>query len=142
MKFLIFLLLLGSKLYAQLPPAPDSLLLLSLNQRIDDLVVEQKVKSLDSLYADDFVFSHGSGKIEGKAGWMKTVGRTKYQIRRHDSVTVEQHKEFAILKGAMYIERKGKSELAKYWLKYVRVFVIRERRWQLVSHNTVYEEHL
>jgi hypothetical protein len=73
---------------------------------------------------------------------MKTVGRTKYQMRQHDSVTVEQHKEVAIVKGAMYIERMGKTELAKYRLKYVRVFVLRERRWQLVSHSTVYEEHL
>jgi hypothetical protein len=127
---------------AQLPPSPDSAYLLLLNQRIDDLVVQQKLVSLDSLYADDFVFSHGSGRIEGKGGWMKTAGRTKYAIRRHDSVRVQQHADIAVLRGGMYIERLDKDKTARYRLRYIRVFAMRNSRWQLISHTTVAEVHL
>lgn len=99
---------------AQLPPSPDSMHLLLLNRRIDDLVVQQQVVSLDSLYANDFVFSHGSGRVEGKADWLKSVARNRYPIRRHDSVMVQQHGAIAVLKGKMYIERVDKDKIAKY----------------------------
>jgi len=144
-KLATILLLLCFKSQAQLPPSPDSLTLLNLNRQIDQLVVRQDVTGLDSLYADDFVFSHGSGRIEGKAGWLRTVGRTKYGVRSHDSVMVEQHGELAILKGAMYIERKAKEKGepdARYRLKYIRIFSQRSGKWQLVSHTTTWETHL
>ena len=139
---LLIFLIFTTKLNAQLPPSPDSSALVQLNQRIDDLVVQQQVAPLDSLYANDFVFSHGSGRIEGKSNWMKTVGRTKYAIRKHDSVRVQQHGDIAVLKGIMYIERLGKEQVAKYRLSYIRIYAIRNDRWQLISHNTTEETHL
>jgi len=139
--FIIFIVLDAN---SQLPPSPDSMLLINLNQRIDDLVVQQKVNNLDSLYADDLVFSHGSGRVEGKFGWLRTVERNNYTIRRHDSVSVQQHGDVAVLRGMMYIERKGKENRpdAKYKLKYIRVFAMRSERWQLISHTTIWETHL
>ncbi len=58
-----------------------------INQQIDDHVMQKNARALDTLYAEDLVFSHGSGRIEGKAGWMKTVGRNNYPLRKHDSVS-------------------------------------------------------
>ena len=130
------------KLKAQLPPSPDSMSLVTLNQHIDDLVVQQQVAQLDSLYADDFVFSHGSGRIEGKPNWLRTVGRTKYGVRNHDSVRVQQHDNIAVVKGNMYIERFDKAKTAKYSLRYLRIYAIRSGRWQLLSHTTTAETHL
>jgi len=144
MKFLIIAILITLSFApkAQLPPAPDSVSLLNINQRIDSLVVTQNVEEVGKFFADDFVFSHGSGRIEGKPGWMRTVGRTKYEVRDHDSVTVEQHNDIAILKGQMYIERSDKKRLARYRLKYIRVFALRHGNWVLISHNTTHEVHL
>lgn len=141
---LLFLVFLLSALQsgAQLPPSPDSSMLLALNSRIDELVVHQQVNEVDSLYADDFVFSHGSGNITGKDRWMKTVGRTKYLVRQHDSVTVQQHRDVAVVKGKMYIERVDKTGVAKYRLRYIRVFAMRNGFWHLISHNTTDETHL
>jgi hypothetical protein len=139
---LTFFILSGLTVWAQLPSSPDSMYLLALNVRIDNLVVQQQVDKLDSLYADDFVFSHGSGRIEGKAGWLKTVGRTRYQNRKHDSVRVQQHGDVAVLRGKMYIVRLDKTKSAKYNLHYVRVFALRSGRWQLLSHTTVEETQL
>jgi len=60
---LIVLFAAGSRLFAQ--TSNDSSYLLQLNQQIDQYVVERNVVALDSLYAPDFVLSHGSGRLEG-----------------------------------------------------------------------------
>ncbi|HEU4472864.1 MAG TPA: nuclear transport factor 2 family protein [Flavisolibacter sp.] len=138
---LLLILWTSGSLHAQLPPSPDSNYLLSLNQRIDDLVMQQQTAALDSLYAQDFVFSHGSGRIEGKGNWLRTVGRTRYPIRRHDSVRVQQHGDLAVLRGKMYIERTDKTKTARYHLRYIRIYALRANRWQLISHTTTEERH-
>ena len=119
----------------------DSSHLLELNQLIDDFVVKKNLAGLDSLYAADFVFSHGSGRVEGKARWMNTVERVNYPQRQHDSVRVEMHPGIAILKGKMAIHRIDKDKTARYHLRYLRVFAFRQNRWQLISHSTTHEWH-
>lgn len=126
---------------AQVANTADSIFLIKLNQQLDDYVVSHNVRGLDSIYADDFVFSHGSGRVEGKVGWLGTVGRANYPLRQHDSVRVELHPSLAIVKGKMDIKKINKDKTDSYHLRYIRVFVLRSKRWQLVSHNTTHEWH-
>ena len=140
--FISLFVFISTKVFSQLPASPDSFRLLMLNQRIDELVAQKQVAAVDSLFADDFVFSHGSGRIEGKAGWLGSVARNRYPVRSHDSVRVQQHGDVAVLRGNMYIERVDKDKIAKYRLRYIRVFALRGSRWQLLSHTTVEEMHL
>ena len=119
----------------------DSSLLISLNQQIDNWVVKQNVADLEKVYAEDFVFSHGSGKVEGKKGWMVSVGKGNFLSRQHDSVTVELHPALAILRGKLSVEKKNKDKVDRYHLKYIRVFAYREKQWQLISHVTTSEWH-
>jgi hypothetical protein len=131
----------ASFIFLQAQTTADSSLLISLNQRIDDHVVKQDTTALLGIYADDFVFSHGSGKIEGKTGWMKSVAKGNFLARQHDSVTVELHPALAILRGKLSVQKKNKEKIDKYHLKYVRVFAWRGNKWWLVSHVTVQEWH-
>lgn len=131
----------ASLAYTQNNTATDSLHLVKLNQQIDDHVVSRNLLSLDSLYANDFVFSHGSGRVEGKKGWLTTVGRANYPLRQHDSVKVELHPSVAIVKGKMAIQKINNDKTDKYHLRYIRVYALRNGRWQLISHNTTYEMH-
>lgn len=119
----------------------DSLGLIKINQQIDDYVVSRNVKGLDSLYGEDFVFSHGSGRVEGKKNWLGSVSRNNYPQRQHDSVRVEMHPGVAILKGKMFIQRIDKDKTARYHLRYIRVYANRLGRWQLISHSTTHEWH-
>lgn len=119
----------------------DSSYLIRLNQEIDQLVVQKDVSKLKDLYADDFVFSHGSGKVEGKSGWLQTVSRADYPMRQHDSVKVELHSEVAIVKGKMDIKRNDRDKQAVYHLRYIRVYALRSNRWQMISHSTTEEKH-
>ena len=119
----------------------DSSYLISLNQQIDDYVVQQNSAALEKIYAEDFVFSHGSGRIEGKAGWLKSVAKGGFLARQHDSVTVELHPQLAILRGKLSVQKKNKEKTDRYHLKYIRVYAYREKQWQLVSHVTTHEYH-
>jgi hypothetical protein len=122
-------------------PQADSSMLLTLNQQIDNLVVLHDINALDKLYAADFVFSHGSGRVEGKVGWFRSVDKGNFVSRQHDSVTVELHPGIALLRGKLTVLKKASKGNSKYYLKYVRVYALRDKQWQLISHVTVWEYH-
>jgi Domain of unknown function (DUF4440) len=140
--FLFWMVLVSSILIQAQPiAATDSSFLVSLNQQIDSYVVQRNIAALDSLYATDFVFSHGTGLVEGKSSWLATVARANYPLRQHDSVTVELHTGVAIVKGKMFIQKINAGKTDRYHLRYIRVYAWRNNRWLLVSHNTTYEWH-
>jgi hypothetical protein len=126
---------------AQKKQVEDSSYLIQLTQQIDDAVVRQDSIFLKKVYANDFVFSHGSGRVEGRDGWLRSVAKGGFTMRNHDSVTVELHNDIAIVKGVMHIKKQGKDKLDSYHLKYVKVYARRKGTWLLISHNTVSEYH-
>ena len=119
----------------------DSSRLVALNQQIDTYVIQKNMTALDTLYAADFVFSHGTGLVEGKAGWLKTVANGTYLLRQHDSVKVEMHPGIAIVKGKMDNRRINASDhkTVTYHLRYIRVYALRNKSWVMISHNTTFE---
>jgi hypothetical protein len=114
----------------------------ALNSRIEQAVVIRDTTFLDSVYADDFVFSHGSGRVDSKASWLRNVARTTYPTRVADSTTVEMHRDCVVLTGRTIIHRTTQSGDVGYGIQYVRVFVLRGGRWQLVSHRTIRQWNL
>lgn len=116
----------------------------TLNREIDAAVVRKNKASLLQWYADDFVFTHGTGLVEGKESWLRTVmdTATHYLSRSHDSLTTEVHGRLAIVHGKLTVQRAMDKGVSMYELWYVRVFEKRKRHWQLVSHRTVAERHL
>lgn len=119
----------------------DSLFLVAFNQQVDDNVVKKNIPALESAYADDFVFSHGSGRVEGKAPWLKSAGKGLFISRQHDSVKVELHKDVAIVKGKLSVAKTNKEKTDRYHLYYIRVYAKREKGWQMISHSTTAEYH-
>ncbi len=109
-----------------------------LNQKIDHAVVSKDMNTLQQLYADDFVFTHGGGLVESKASWIKSIQDPdeRFISREHDSTLVELHSNIAIVKGRLLIAREDKGKLTKYCLWYLRVYDLRKKKWQLVSHYT------
>lgn len=119
----------------------DSNFIILRNQQIDTYVVEHNTTALDSLYADDFVFSHGSGRVEGKEGWFGSVKKGNFLSRKHDSVSVEFHPDLAIVKGKLTVQKKGKEKIDRYFLYYIRIYAFRKSSWQMISHSTTREYH-
>lgn len=119
----------------------DSTLLLAQNQHTDNLVVEKNVDSLVYKYAPDFVFSHGSGKVEGRESWLKSVAKGNFIRRTHDSVKVYLHDHIATVTGKLSVVKKTVKGEDRYHLKYVRVYALRKLRWEMISHITTWEMH-
>lgn len=137
----ILLLLFSTVVAGQQSRAVDSVRVLALNRELDAAVISKQLAVLDSGYAEDFVFTHGTGLIEGKAGWMKTVVTTRYLLREHDSVTLEWHPGLVLAKGRLRVQKLDGEKTVSYHLNYIRVYVLRQPRWQLISHQTTREEH-
>jgi ketosteroid isomerase-like protein len=114
-----------------------------INRNIDYAVVKKDVAILRQLYADDFVFTHGTGYVEGKESWIKDVENPakKFTSREHDSTLVELHQDLAIVTGRLIISRSEKDKVYRYGIRYIRVFALRNKDWQLVSHRTIKEWH-
>lgn len=121
----------------------DSEELLSINAQIDEAVVKKQMDVLEKYYADDFVFTHGTGFVEGKASWIKNVANpnTKFVSRIQDSTTVELHDDVGLVIGKIDITRKGKDKDVVYGIWYIRVYRKKQDRWQMISHRTTREWH-
>ena len=113
------------------------------NARIDHAVVAKDADVLGKCYAEDFVFTHGTGHVDDKRTWIADVLKPdkRFVSREHDSVHVELHKDIAVVRGRMLITRLDGKKEVKYGLRYVRVFRRLEETWELISHFTTREWH-
>lgn len=140
MKYLIlfFLLVLNISANAQ---TPDTAVLVT-NIKVDASVVEENIQLMKEIYADDFVFTHGGGsRVDSKASWISTIQNPdlRFISRTHDSTKVEMHGNVAIVIGRLDNVLERKQTISKYNLWYVRVFVLKDNRWQIISHRTIKE---
>ena len=114
------------------------------NRKIDRAVVAKDMNFLKKHYGDDFVFTHGTGLIDSKSSWLASIQKSKgYASREHDSTVVELHKEIAIIFGKLTVGRltPASDGTSKYSLRYVRVFALRKKNWEMISHRTTSEWH-
>lgn len=114
-----------------------------LNRKLDLAVMNKDIATLQKHYADDFVFTHGTGHIDSKASWIKGIRNMpegdRFISREHDSTLVEPHGDIAIITGKLSVQRLSKDKVTKYALRYVRVYALRKRVWQMISHRTYKE---
>jgi ketosteroid isomerase-like protein len=98
-------------------------------------VVAKDYAALEQIYAEDFVFTHGTGEVHDTAQWIAALraGRD-YQSREHEALEVELHDDLAIVYGVLRIEASAQG---RFRARYVRVYQRRGDRWRLVSHRTV-----
>jgi hypothetical protein len=120
----------------------DSTTLLALNQQIDTWVVKADTANLSKAYAADFVFNHGSGRVDNKQSWLVSASKGSFTSRQHDSAKVELHTNLAIIRGKLNVEKKNNTKPDMYYLWYIRVFTNNNHIWQLTSHTTYFEKHL
>ena len=115
--------------------------LLNFEKEIEQAVVATNLPFLEKAYAEDFRFKHGTGLVDSKSSWLKSVGQAKgkYISRVVDSVEVEIHDKIGITNGKITVTRKTDKADRKYMIKYVRVYVRKDQQWQLIMHRTVFE---
>ena len=110
----------------------------AVNERIEEAVVSKDLASLDALYADDFMFTHGTGLVQTKRQWLDALrsDETRFLSRQLDSTSIELHPEIAIVTGRLLVCRQSEAGEVRYGLQYVRVYSMKTGLWQLISHYT------
>lgn len=108
-----------------------------LEQRIENAVVMADLKFLESVYAEDFRFTHGDGEVQNKTEWLELVAKREVKSRKIYTSEVELHDNIAITFGRLDVVWKGDKKDDKYALKYIRVYERRKGKWILLSHRTV-----
>ena len=110
----------------------------TVNRRIEEAVVSKDLASLEALYADDFMFTHGTGLVQTKRQWLDSLrtNETRFLSRQLDSTSIELHPEIAIVTGRLLVCRQSEAGEVRYGLQYVRVYSMKTGSWQLISHYT------
>lgn len=110
----------------------------AVNRRIEDAVVSKDFASLSALYADDFVFTHGTGLVQTKGQWLDSLrsNETRFLSRQLDSTSIELHAEIALVTGRLFVCRQSETGETRYGLQYIRVYSMKTGLWQLISHRT------
>ncbi len=117
--------------------------LVEIEKAIAEAVVNLDFETMDRTYADDFVFYHSTGVVEGKDDWLRKLrnGEAVYTARIVDSLEVDFHGDTAITSGRIHLKtRSPDPQRQEFTVWYYRIYEKRDGRWQMVSHRSLHEE--
>ncbi len=124
--------------------------LTALNARVEEAVVRGDAAFLEEVLATDFRFPHGDewtsggepSLVDSKSSWIAAVKnrRTAYIARDVSAQQVELHGDVALVTGKIHVRTTSDdTKWRDYTIWFLRTFVKRHDRWQLISHRTVHE---
>lgn len=140
-RHLLVLLMVGTTTTEAADPAEAALT--RIEQAVAQAVVELDFETMENIYANDFIFSHSTGAVETKSQWLEVLRTTEqpYTSRIVDDIRVELHDDIAITSGRLTIKRDTDNpRFREFRVRYIRVYVFREQRWQMLSHRSISEE--
>ena len=136
--FLVMFVLVGWPVGVTIAQNPDEAVLRSLERAQANAVVEMDFDALEEIYADDFIFTHGTGEVHDKTRWFDALSSGRdYLSREHEMIEIELHDDLGIVYGVLLVHAKINGIEGQFRARYVRVYKQREGRWLLVSHRTV-----
>ena len=121
----------------------DQAELIEIEKAIAAAVVNLDFETMDRTYADEFVFFHSTGVIEGKDDWLTKLrnGEAVYTARIVDSLEVDFHGGTAITSGRIHLKTKSVDpQRREFTVWYYRIYEKRDGRWQMLSHRSLHEE--
>ncbi len=136
--FLVMFVLVGWPVGVTIAQNSDEAVLRSLEWAQANAVVEMDFDVLEEIYADDFIFTHGTGEVHDKTRWFDALSSGRdYLSREHEMIEIELHDDLGIVYGVLLVHAKINGIEGQFRARYVRVYKQREGRWLLVSHRTV-----
>jgi ketosteroid isomerase-like protein len=108
-----------------------------LDRRIDTAVSERDAATLESILADDFIYTHSNGLAQPKSEFIASIARRSDPPRRVLSdIQVELHGDIAVTRGDLDI--RYHDDRLDLYMRYVRVYRQSGPSWRAISHRTVY----
>jgi len=136
--FLVMFVLVGWPVGVTTAQNSDEAVLRSLEWAQANAVVEMDFDVLEEIYADDFIFTHGTGEVHDKTRWFDALSSGRdYLSREHEMIEIELHDDLGIVYGVLLVHAKINGIEGQFRARYVRVYEQRGDRWLLVSHRTV-----
>ena len=136
--FLVMFVLVGWPVGVTTAQNSDEAVLRSLEWAQANAVVEMDFDVLEEIYADDFIFTHGTGEVHDKTRWFDALSSGRdYLSREHEMIEIELHGDLGIVYGVLLVHAKINEVEGQFRARYVRVYEQRGDRWLLVSHRTV-----
>jgi Domain of unknown function (DUF4440) len=118
------------------PETETAAQLISLDPRIDTAMAQQDGQTLDSLLADDFIYTHSNGLSQPKADFIAAILKRENPPRRDLSeVQAEVHGEITVTRGNLDVVYDDGRRLV---FRYVRVWRLVDSDWRAISHRTLY----
>jgi hypothetical protein len=111
----------------------------SINRTLDRAYVKKDIPFLQKHYAEDFHFLHATGMVDSKTSWIGKLDNPNSPpllSREHDSTVVELHNNIAIVTGKLTVLFQPQASRDGYMISYIRVFALRDKVWQLISHHS------
>jgi ketosteroid isomerase-like protein len=109
----------------------------SLDIQIDTAVSNGDAASLETILADDYLYTHANGNQQTKREYIDATASNATPPRRSLSeIEVELHGDVAITRGNLDVVH-GNGRPTSF-MRYVRVYRLNGGRWQPISHRTVY----
>ena len=138
MKHLLLLTLAASlPIIAAEPKTADSV------KAADKLWASATVKNdkatLNTVLADDLVYTHSTGDKDGKAAFIENLsnGVRKYAKIDHEQMSVRLYGNTAVLDGDIQIVTDQKGVVGPAHLHIIHVWVYKAGHWQLVAHQSL-----
>ena len=106
-----------------------------LERKVEDAFLRGDTTLLRSVLREDFIFSHGTGAVEGKAETLANFAKPgNFLSRSLTSVEVEEHGDVALTTGRIEVRSSTSRE---YTICYLRLYDRSEGDWKLVAHRTL-----
>jgi ketosteroid isomerase-like protein len=108
-----------------------------LDQAIDTAISARDAGVLESVLADDFIYTHSNGRSQPKSEFIEAIARREDPPRRVlSNVEVEPHADIVVTRGDLDIQYPDSRP--DLYMRYVRVYRKVGDAWQAFSHRTVY----
>jgi ketosteroid isomerase-like protein len=111
--------------------------LADLDRAIDSAVSDRDSAVLESLLADDFIYTHSNGRSQPKTEFIAAIAQRHDPPRRILSdIQVELHGDVGVSRGDLDI--RYLDDRPELFMRYVRVYRQVGTQWRAISHRTVY----
>ena len=109
----------------------------ALVQRYNDAQVKRDRRTLETLWADDYLYTHSNGAVMNKAQDIADTmsGDMTWTAARLDDLRVRVYGDVGIVTGRLTMEGTAK-QYASGARRFTDIFVKRDGRWQLVGGQT------
>jgi ketosteroid isomerase-like protein len=111
-------------------------LLCGLDPQMDTAMARQDLAKLETLLADDFIYTHSNGLSQPKREFIDAIGRRENPPRRDLSeIAGEVHGDVGVTRGNLDVVYGDGRRLV---FRYVRVYRLSDGSWHPISHRTLY----